>query len=205
MECNAIREGRYSTRNTAEQTGGLRHVDDPLFPGQIAALHRPFAANCPCTASCPSRKSHPTLKQLQLERSDETGILQIYEPEAKIVKTIFDLRIKGMNAVKIAEYLNKRGVSTPSSQIFTGNSDYNVISKWDGGAVRRIWRKKAYTGEFIDGKLASGKIDGKIKKVKNPESVISTIQIPAIITNKECHPPATKLLRNYSRGSSGHR
>jgi hypothetical protein len=32
---------------------------------------------------------------------------------------------------------------------------------------------------------AEEKIDGKIKRVKNPESVISIIQIPPIITNEE--------------------
>jgi hypothetical protein len=44
-----------------------------------------------------------------------------------------------------------------------------------------ILRKRAYTGQFIDGKISVKKVDGVVKKGSNPESSHVYLTIPAII------------------------
>jgi site-specific DNA recombinase len=87
-------------------------------------------------------------------RNGDGGKLTIYEPEAQVVKTIFALCIQGCDSPSIAEYLNGRGISTPSHL-----SKNHKLVKWNRDAVRRILRKRAYTGQFIDGKISVKKVD----------------------------------------------
>jgi site-specific DNA recombinase len=110
-------------------------------------------------------------------RNGDDGKLAIYESEAEIVRTIFDLRIQGYDSPSIADYLNERGINTPSH---LSRSDHKP-QKWSKDTVRRILRKRTYTGEFVDGKRANKKVDGVIRKVRNPESSLVRLSIPAII------------------------
>jgi site-specific DNA recombinase len=66
-------------------------------------------------------------------RNGDDGKLTIYEPEAQIVKTIFDLCIQEFDSPAIAEYLNQRGINTPSHL-----SRNHKLLKCNRDAVRHI-------------------------------------------------------------------
>jgi Recombinase len=55
------------------------------------------------------------------------------------------------------------------------------LVEWDRDAVRRILRKRSYTGQFIDGKISVKKVDGVVRKVNNPESSHVCLSISTII------------------------
>jgi site-specific DNA recombinase len=129
-------------------------------------------------------------------RNGDDGKLTIYQPEAEIVRTIFDLCIKGSDSPAIAGYLNQRGINTPSHL-----SKNHKIAMWNRDAVRRILRKRAYTGQFIDGKISVKKVDGIVKKVSNPESSHVYLIIPTII-DAQTFESAQKTRPRGTKGAS---
>lgn len=66
---------------------------------------------------------------------------EIYEPEAAIIRTAFELAAKGMSYGSIVERLNKmeqeRGVFTET---------------WDKGRVKRVFRNEVYKGDILTNK-----------------------------------------------------
>lgn len=92
---------------------------------------------------------------------DENLKLVIYEPEAKIVRKIYDWCLQGFGRVKIAEMLTDLGIPSPSGQ-----------GEWGHASVRRILKSEKYKGAMFFGKHQSLKTEGKgyKKRAKRDES-----------------------------------
>lgn len=69
-----------------------------------------------------------------------------------IVYLIFDLYDKGCSYTQIADYLNERGVVSPSyykiSNNYIGDTRNDENAKWQRGAVRKILINKVYNGYY---------------------------------------------------------
>ena len=92
---------------------------------------------------------------------DKNLKLVIYEPEAKIVRKIYDWCLQGYGRVKIAEMLTDLGVPSPAGK-----------DEWGHASVRRILKSEKYKGAMFFGKHQSVKSEGRgyRKRSKRDES-----------------------------------
>ena len=84
------------------------------------------------------------------------------ENTAPIVKEIFELYSKGWGYNKIAKYLNKKGVATPSEARNFENSRKTNI--WNTQHILRILADRRYIGDYVGGRTE--KISFKSKKTR---------------------------------------
>ncbi|MBL4951318.1 recombinase family protein [Neobacillus sp. YIM B02564] len=134
----------------------------------------------------------------------ESQELEIYEPEAKIVRLIFELftdprgRVQGING--IAHYLTDKGIPTKKRK-----------GVWHRQVVRQILMNETYTGVFYHNKWnTDGMLANKYKK--NPEDKIPMtmrpkeewipVEVPVII-EKKTFEYAQKLLKESRRRWAG--
>ena len=109
------------------------------------------------------------------KKSEETkGRLEIDEYAAGIVKDIFNWKLDGCSAQRIAEKLNENGVPCPSSYKRICGIDYHSgfkstgNPKWQAIQVFRILKNEVYIGSLIQGKRS--RVNYKVKKiVERPE------------------------------------
>ena len=93
------------------------------------------------------------------------------EYAAEIVKSIFSLKVKGMNQLAIANFLNENGILAPSeykkSQGFRYKTGFqsNSAGKWSAVTIRGILTNPIYFGTLVQGKR--GTPNYKIKKVRS--------------------------------------
>ncbi len=92
-----------------------------------------------------------------LERSygyekDENGEYRAKEPEASIIREIYDLVIQGVNCTNIARVLNARNIQTVQG------------AEWTASTVFRIVENEIYKGDVLMQKTF---IDGKRHQVRN--------------------------------------
>lgn len=80
--------------------------------------------------------------------------LVVDEPAAAVVKRIFEMRIKGISAYKIARILNEEGILSPSAYARErGCKKYkssDVI--WQTEAITKILYDQVYIGDLVQGK-----------------------------------------------------
>ena len=121
--------------------------------------------------------------EVRQKRGDYTGSFPVYgyvrDPEhkgklvidsaaAEVVREIFDMRIKGCNNQKIAEYLNEHGVPSPMEYKILLHWRYKTSfklkpqAKWSHTAVERILKNEIYTGIMVQGKEKT--LNYKVKK-----------------------------------------
>jgi len=111
--------------------------------------------------------------------------LEIYEPEARIVRLIFDWYTNGngesgsLTMSKIALHLTEMGVPSPkdSKNRTWGSEKKRGYGEWGRGSIQKILNNTTYKGEWRYGKKA--KKDGKW--LNNTEDHILTVKVPAII------------------------
>lgn len=73
--------------------------------------------------------------------------LVIYEPEAVIVRKIFDLSLKGWGHRSIARWLNGQGIkASETAQKRNSLMNKNLDGKWSGESVRGLLRNSVYKG-----------------------------------------------------------
>lgn len=69
-----------------------------------------------------------------------------------VVYTIFDLYDKGYGFTTIADYLNERGIITPSrylkEQEYISYQDQDIQLKWEKSSIRKIILNKVYNGSY---------------------------------------------------------
>ena len=85
--------------------------------------------------------------------------LIICEPEAEIVKTIFDMALLGNQVGVIRDYLNTNNIPTANQ------SRYNKDSFWENKTIKNILRNKVYIGTTEQNKRS--RISYKNRKLKN--------------------------------------
>lgn len=84
-------------------------------------------------------------------RKSKDGILTIYEPEAKIVRQIYQWRVYGYSLRKIAELLLERNVAAPKGGTRWSIETLNKLlhnEKYDGG----VMLQKTYVPDVLTGK-----------------------------------------------------
>lgn len=72
--------------------------------------------------------------------------LVIDEEESLIVKKIFELALKGKSNLKIASYLNKLNIPSPSNSKWTTSSIYNILNnkEYTGCLISNVWTSISY-------------------------------------------------------------
>ena len=88
---------------------------------------------------------------------EDKNHLIVDEEEADVVKTIFRLKISGMNSKHIAEYLDDRDVPPPLVR-----RGILEEASWSEGTVRGILKNELYLGNMVQGKTR--KLSYKTKK-----------------------------------------
>ena len=81
-----------------------------------------------------------------IKDSKDKNKLIIYEPEAKIVRTIFDMAFNGNQIGTIREYLNRNNIPTANKL------RYNKETFWENKTIKNILKNKAYIGITIQNK-----------------------------------------------------
>lgn len=126
----------------------------------------------------------------------ESGQMEIYEPEAEIVRLIFELftnpqgRVRGING--IAHYLTKRGVPTKLQTLFEAGKTKKIPKNgfiWHKQVVRQLLMNPAYKGEFYQNRwntegMLGNKFrdkDDRIQMTERPRSEWIQVPCPAII------------------------
>ncbi|TYS68841.1 recombinase family protein [Sutcliffiella horikoshii] len=134
----------------------------------------------------------------------DKGELEIYEPEAKVVRLIFELftnpmgRVKGING--IAHYLMDKGIPTKKGK-----------GVWHRQVVRQILMNETYSGVYYHNKwntegMLGNKYKGKDERIpmtKRPKEEWIPVEVPPIV-EKETFEYAQKLLKESRRRWAGH-
>lgn len=135
----------------------------------------------------------------------ESHELEIYEPEAKVVRLIFDLftnpmgRVKGING--IAHYLMDKKIPTKKGK-----------GVWHRQVVRQILLNETYSGVYYHNKwntegMLGNKYkqdkDEKIPMTKRPKEEWIPVEVPAII-EKKTFEKAQRLMKESRRRWAGH-
>lgn len=99
---------------------------------------------------------------------ERKGKLVIDSAAAEVVRDIFDMRIKGYNNRRIAEYLNEHGIPSPMEYKmllhwrYTTSFKLKPRAKWSPMAVERVLKNEVYTGVMVQGKEKT--LNYKVKK-----------------------------------------
>jgi len=100
------------------------------------------------------------------------------EEAAEVVKEIFGLYLRGWGYHRIAEYLTKKCISTPSArrdQLITAcgrESHIRSAEKWSAGTVGQILQNDFYIGTLRQGKFRRRRINGPEEKVELQEQLV---------------------------------
>ena len=127
---------------------------------------------------------------------ERKGKLVIDYAAAEVVRDIFDMRIKGYNNRRIADYLNEHGIPSPMEYKmllhwrYTTSFKLKALAKWSPIAVERILKNEIYTGVMVQGKekTLNYKVKKRIKvdkkewiRVEDTHEAIITKEVFAIV------------------------
>ena len=106
-------------------------------------------------------------------KQDDNGKLVIDEPDAKIVREIFEMRADGKSLGAISDWLYEQGVFSPTGK-----------RRWSRETISKLLKNEKYTGDVLLQKtfvkdLFSGK---QVKNVGERERFLYQDHHPAIIT-----------------------
>ena len=136
---------------------------------------------------------------------DCKGRLVVDPAAAGVVRDIFDMRIKGYNNQRIADYLNEHGIPSPMEYKMLLNWRYSTSfklkpqAKWSPMAVERILKNEVYIGVMVQGKERT--LNYKVKKrIKvNKEDWIRVEDTHEAIISKEDFDIVQKLMLRDTR------
>ena len=121
--------------------------------------------------------------------------LIIYEEEAEIVRTIFNMALEGNNVGVIRDYLNNNNIPT-ASQI-----RYNKATFWENKTLKLILQNQAYIGVTIQNKRS--RINYKNRKLRaNPEEqwqIVKNTHQPIIEKNLFDRVQKMQIIHKYVR------
>ena len=130
-----------------------------------------------------------------IKDSKDKNKLIIYEPEAKIVKNIFDMAFAGEQVGAIRDYLNSNNIPTANK------SRYNKETLWENKTVKNILKNKVYIGTTVQNKRS--RISYKNRKIRpNPEEKWVTVEnTHEPIIEKNIFDAVQKMIivQNYNR------
>ena len=127
--------------------------------------------------------------------SNDKNKLIIYEPEAKIVRTIFNMASNGNQVGTIRDYLNDKDIPT------VNKSRYNKETFWENKTVKLILQNKAYIGDTIQNKRS--RISYKNRKLRaNPKKqwqIVENTHEPIIDKNVFERVQKMGIVQKYDR------
>ena len=127
--------------------------------------------------------------------------LVINEEQAKIVKLIFDLALKGKTYHFIAGELTRRKIKTPASYYnYVWNKNGSNKGMWADTTIKAILTNRIYVGDLVQGKTK--KLNYKLKKTikNNPKDYIIVLNThKAIIDRDAFNYVQTLLPKNVKR------
>lgn len=88
--------------------------------------------------------------------------LTIYEPQAVVVRRIFQLAADGSSLKRIAKTLNSEGLQSPQP------GTKKRYDSWAPSAIREMIRRELYTGKIVWNKSKKIKVPGTNKRVRRP-------------------------------------
>ncbi|MCC8104478.1 MAG: recombinase family protein [Clostridiales bacterium] len=134
--------------------------------------------------------------------------LEINPETAPVVREIFELRLSGYNAAKIARLLNARGVPSPAQYAIEHNErkyGQNVNSReqgWNSCSITRILRNEKYAGNMVTLRTKENEIRGKLTARDKQEWIIVENTHEAIIS-KEIFQRVEAMLPAYKKPYAG--
>ena len=111
----------------------------------------------------------------------------ISEPEAAVVREIYDMYLKGYGFKKISNILAERNIPTPRAAFVRRKEEagdeckYRYKSTWSIKTVSDILTNDFYIGTLRQGKVRRTKINGQMKKVDESEHIVFENHHEAII------------------------
>ena len=122
---------------------------------------------------------------------DRPAHLEVFEPEAAVVRRIFDDYVrKDLPMRQITKGLNYDGIGSPSGK-----------AVWGVSTIARILRNEAYIGRVYANRTESVPdrcVAGKMRQVRRPRDQWIAIAVPAIL-NDELFEAAQRVSRDNSR------
>ncbi|MFT4107186.1 MAG: recombinase family protein [Lacrimispora sp.] len=118
--------------------------------------------------------------------------LLIDEEAAEVVRSIYNMRLKGMNVASIAKTLNDMFITSPYEyKLRNGSNFYSPKARktngrhlWDFTSVNKILRMQTYAGDLEQGRQRQ-KMRGKPKMQKKEDWIIAAGCAPAIISRED--------------------
>lgn len=132
--------------------------------------------------------------------------LVINEEEAKIVKRIFNLYLKGNGLTKVAQILTKEKVSVPGESRKIGITRKTILyNSWKQTTIRRILTNRVYLGDLVQFKRKSVNYKSKIRiQVPEEDRVICKNTHEAIIKEEDFAKVQNILKNNTSFKGTKH-
>ncbi|MCD8015877.1 MAG: recombinase family protein [Lachnospiraceae bacterium] len=136
--------------------------------------------------------------------------LEVNPETAPIVKEIFDLRLSGYNAAKIARLLNARGVPSPAQYAIEHNERRNGREVnpreqgWNSCSISRILRNEKYTGNMVTLRTKTDGIHGKMR-TRDKQEWIRVEDTHEAIVSKETFYKVEDMLPKYKKPYAGRR
>lgn len=109
---------------------------------------------------------------------EDKNRLVVDEYAAKIVQTIFQMKLQGINQQRIADFLNDNGVLSPLEYKKSKGLKYStsfkthLVARWSVNAINRILTNEVYTGVMVQGKSSTPNYKVKTQIAKKPEEWI---------------------------------
>ena len=104
---------------------------------------------------------------------DENGKLVVVEPEADVVRKIFELYLNGFGVRKIKKYLEEKGIKTVSGKDVWSTSTIDRILS-NEKYVGDVLMQKSFTDDFLTGKRKKNEGELAMYFIKNDhEAIIS--------------------------------
>jgi len=118
--------------------------------------------------------------------------LEIYKPEAQIVRTMFDLLFKGYGTRTIVQTLNDHG-------ILPRDAKHQGRRTWALSTVKKILKNETYIGRWTYNKQQRILVEGKLAKALHPrpdDQWVRGIAVPRILSDEIFAQAQEQLQRN---------
>lgn len=130
-----------------------------------------------------------------MKDANDKNKLVIYEPEAEIVKTIFNMAAAGNQVGVIRDYLNINNIPTANQ------SRYNKDSFWENKTIKNILKNKVYIGITEQNKRS--RISYKNRRLRlNPKeqwNIVENTHLPIIDKKVFDRVQKMVIVQNYNR------
>ena len=102
-----------------------------------------------------------------MKSKEDCHLLEPVEPEAGIIRRIFQMTLEGYSSSKIAKLFNEEGVMTPMEyKIKRGITMMKPKGNrflWDGSTICQMLRNDFYAGDWVYGKYETNAVGGKAR------------------------------------------